>query len=756
MSSSVSLLCFCIPAVLLLVYSTSSVASTNGENETDRVALLGFKAKITHDPLGIMASWNRSVHFCGWYGVTCGRRHQRVTELNLSSLNLVGSISPHIGNLSFLRHLNLANNIFGGEIPMEICGLRRLERLILRNMSITGKIPLPLANLSSLEVLDLGDNSLQGPLQGVPPSIKFFSIAGNNISGQVLSFICGSNNLIFLDLSENNFSGKIPKCFGNFSSDLLVLNLGMNQFHGPLQVPPCSTEYFYIADNNISGEIPSSICNLNYLKDLDLSNNSLTGMLPKCLANFSNLRFLDLAMNRLHGPLQVPPSSTLFFSLAYNNFSGEIPSSICNLNYLQFLHLSYNSLSGMLPKCIGNFSNLLLYLDLAANQFHGPLQVPPSSTTFLSFADNNFSGEIPSSICRLNSLQYLYLFKNNISGTIPKCFGNFRNLSVLDLGNNNLHGSIPATCVEGNSLSRLDLNGNQLEGPLPRSLINCSNLEILNLGNNRINGSFPYWLENLEELRVLVLRRNRFSGPIPTPKARFPFPGLLVIDLSHNDFTGPLPTRYFQQFQAMMKEKTGEYYVVHVTITIKGVDFDVIKVLDIFAMIDLSYNQFRGEISESIGGLLHLTGLNFSHNHLTGHIPQAMGNLSNLEWLDLSSNKLVGSIPEQLVDLTFLEVLNLSFNELTGRIPQGKQFNTFGIESYKGNLGLCGFPLSKARGNDIIPALPLSEGDLSADVIFEWNIVLMGYASGLVIGVAIGYIMFQTGKPQWFVTNGGR
>ncbi|KAF2287435.1 hypothetical protein GH714_039891 [Hevea brasiliensis] len=198
----------------------------------------------------------------------------------------------------------------------------------------------------------------------------------------------------------------------------------------------------------------------------------------------------------------------------------------------------------------------------------------------------------------------------------------------------------------------------------------------------------------------------------------------------------------------MMKEKTGEYYVVHVTITIKGVDFDVIKVLDIFAMIDLSYNQFRGEISESIGGLLHLTGLNFSHNHLTGHIPQAMGNLSNLEWLDLSSNKLVGSIPEQLVDLTFLEVLNLSFNELTGRIPQGKQFNTFGIESYKGNLGLCGFPLSKARGNDIIPALPLSEGDLSADVIFEWNIVLMGYASGLVIGVAIGYIMFQTGKPQ--------
>ncbi|KAF2287421.1 hypothetical protein GH714_039863 [Hevea brasiliensis] len=204
-----------------------------------------------------------------------------------------------------------------------------------------------------------------------------------------------------------------------------------------------------------------------------------------------------------------------------------------------------------------------------------------------------------------------------------------RNLSVLDLGNNNLHGSIPATFVEGNSLSRLDLNGNQLEGPLPRSLFNCSKLVTLNLGNNRINGSFPYWLENLAELRVLVLLCNRFSGPIPTSKARFPFPRLLVIELSHNDFTGPLPARYFQQFQAMMKENTSEYYEVHMTITIKGDDFEVTKVLDIFAMIDLSNNQFRGEISENIGELELLKGLNFSHNHLSGHTP--VGNLSNLE-----------------------------------------------------------------------------------------------------------------------------
>ena len=72
-----------------------------GNNETDRLALLEFKAKITQDPFGLMTSWNDSIHFCQWKGVTCSHRHQRITVLDLQSSKLVGSISPHVGNLSF-------------------------------------------------------------------------------------------------------------------------------------------------------------------------------------------------------------------------------------------------------------------------------------------------------------------------------------------------------------------------------------------------------------------------------------------------------------------------------------------------------------------------------------------------------------------------------------------------------------------------------------------------------------------------------
>ncbi|CAN6222707.1 unnamed protein product [Urochloa humidicola] len=54
--------------------------------------------------------------YCSWQGVTCGKRHQqRVVRLNLDSQGLIGTISPAIGNLTFLRSLNLSLNTLQGD-----------------------------------------------------------------------------------------------------------------------------------------------------------------------------------------------------------------------------------------------------------------------------------------------------------------------------------------------------------------------------------------------------------------------------------------------------------------------------------------------------------------------------------------------------------------------------------------------------------------------------------------------------------------
>ena len=176
------------------------------------------------------------------------------------------------------------------------------------------------------------------------------------------------------------------------------------------------------------------------------------------------------------------------------------------------------------------------------------------------------------------------------------------------------------------------------------------------------------------------------------------------------------------------------------------------RILSIYTSIDLSSNKFTGELLEVIGVLQSLRLLNVSHNRLLGHIPSSLGNMSLLESLDLSSNQLTGIIPWQLTSLTFLSNLNLSENHLTGEIPQKGQFSTFGNDSYLGNPALCGLPLTKKCRHTVPPTQEVLNGDEDdANDELSWEVILIGYACGLICGLSFGYIVFTRGKPWWFV-----
>jgi len=158
-------------------------------------------------------------------------------------------------------------------------------------------------------------------------------------------------------------------------------------------------------------------------------------------------------------------------------------------------------------------------------------------------------------------------------------------------------------------------------------------------------------------------------------------------------------------------------------------------------------------IPEVLGDLKELHLLNLSDNFLKGGIPSSLSNLKELEALDLSQNKLSGEIPVQLAQLTFLEVFNVSHNLLSGPIPRGNQFGAFDNTSFDANPGLCGDPLSKECGNDedSLPAAKEDEGS-GYPLEFGWKVVVIGYASGLVIGVILGCAM-NTRKYEWLVKN---
>ncbi|KAL8188631.1 hypothetical protein R6Q57_029651 [Mikania cordata] len=104
-----------------------------------------------------------------WTGVTCSAGSNiRVTGLNLTSMGLLGSLSPNIANLTALNHIWLGNNNLSGSIP-NLSTLRMLKTVHLEDNHFNGPFPSSLANIDGLQELFLQNNNLTGQ---VPSSLK--------------------------------------------------------------------------------------------------------------------------------------------------------------------------------------------------------------------------------------------------------------------------------------------------------------------------------------------------------------------------------------------------------------------------------------------------------------------------------------------------------------------------------------------------------------------------------------------------------
>ncbi|CDP08329.1 unnamed protein product [Coffea canephora] len=675
--------------------------------------------------------------------------------LDLSFTNLFGELPVSIGCLKSLNSLILYGCQFSGSLPESIGNLSKLTDLELGSNNFVGQIPRnSFNNLQKLTSLSLFSNPLVGPL---PPSVVNLTglveldIRFTSLSGPLPSNASGLQNLVSLLLTHSFLDGTLPSWLFHLPS-VILLDLAFNNFTGQLPdfTGNSSLTLFFLDHNKLQGPIPKSISTLRKLIWLDLSSNNLICRID------SDVSLLNLGQLGLS-------------SCGLKEFPGFIQNSK-NLSYLDLSSNNIRQIPSWLPSTAWDS---LTYLNLSYNAISTPFMPPWKSLSVLDMRSNQLQGPLPISICNLEVLFFLDMSENKFSGEIPHCFGNFSSeLAVLNLKNNRLQGSIGMTFAWNNGLRYLGLQGNLFEGQLPRSLVKCEKLEVFDVGNNKINDTFPTWVENLKELQVLVLKSNRFFGTIDNNfKTKSPFKKLQIMDLSNNEFTGVVPIRLLTSLRAMMNSDRTESramymgagyigydndYRYSLSISMKGLSMELPQIITTLTAIDLSSNRFSGEIDDVIGNLAGLEVLNLSHNRFSGHIPSSFGNLSSLESLDISCNQIDGEIPQQLTMMTSLEFLNLSQNHLVGRIPQGNQFNTFSNDSYKGNVGLCGLPLTKKCSEsdfEVPPPLPIDQEEEQSDFFsgFTWKPVMIGYGFGIVLGLALGWLMFATGKPQWIV-----
>ncbi|KAL6200793.1 hypothetical protein ACLB2K_030574 [Fragaria x ananassa] len=446
----------------------------------------------------------------------------RMESLYLSGCGLEGELPSSLGMLKSLQRLDLGNNSFRGSFPESIISnlSSSLKTLYLNDNLFNGPIPESLGQLSQLVSLDLSYNSWEGSLKEahfinltrlkyirlttnrhVPiifnltdyewiPPFKLWSLFMDNcrVGPGFPVWLQSQTELSYVKVMNAGISGAIPQGWmSNISSQIVSLDLSNNQISGklPLQF---NFPYLLVIDfghNQLDGIIPSSFCSIQSLYSLSLNNNQFSGEFPKEWSLWSHIFFVNVSNNNLTG--EIPrsmgiPSSLYILKMANNQLSGEIPSALQNCSILRRLSLGGNNFTGSIPSWIGS---------------------KVSGFRVLQLRSNSLSGHIPHQLCSLPHLQFLDLGHNRFSGTIPKCLNN---LTALVSGLYNgwvIFSDFEETTVttkgreseyftrQAMLLTVIDLSSNDLEGEIPEEISSLVSLGTLNLSMNQLSGSIP-------------------------------------------------------------------------------------------------------------------------------------------------------------------------------------------------------------------------------------------------------------------------
>lgn len=236
--------------------------------------------------------------------------------------------------------------------------------------------------------------------------------------------------------------------------------------------------------------------------------------------------------------------------LSRNEFTGNIPSVLRNLQPLRRFYADYNELNGHVLNGLSELANIEEFVvdgnrNMVISENNAFFRM--TKLRKLSLADINWNGFLKGeNLAALSNLEILNLQDTSQGGSLPTQLGLLTKLHTINLSGNSYDGEFPwMSFADDNVIERINIGLSTLEGNLTAfPSYKFTNLLSLVLSANKFGGSIPdSFGTDMTNLKRFVVDRNFVSGTLPSSMSSMT--SLEEVDLSSNNILfGTVPESF--------------------------------------------------------------------------------------------------------------------------------------------------------------------------------------------------------------------